>query len=110
MLGQNLYTVTKPPATKIIGHGIIAQGLDKLTRETNGALIVASGVSNSSCNDQFEYDRECNLLYKTINHCKRNNFLVQVPYMEILMKRRMNTRLCFQQVCMGKTKYFLNRL
>lgn len=73
MRNPNSDAVTKPPSTKIIGHGIIAQGLDKLAQETNRAIIFASGVSNSSCDDQIEYDRECDLLYKTINHCKNNN-------------------------------------
>lgn len=74
MLNLNSNAVlTKLPATKIIGRGIIAQGLAKLTKETNGTIIFATGVSNSSCDNQIEYDRECNLLYKTINYCQKNN-------------------------------------
>ena len=46
----------------IIGKGSIA----KVLKDRNDLLFFASGVSNSSCIDEKEYDREFNLL-KTIS-------------------------------------------
>ena len=42
----------------IIGHGNIA----KVLRDRDGAIFFASGVSNSQCTDESEYQREKDLL------------------------------------------------
>lgn len=59
--------------TKIVGRGMIAKGLTNISEKINDVMIFASGVSNSLCIDQKEYDRECELLYKMIVECKKNN-------------------------------------
>jgi len=73
MTRLNSFASIELPITKIIGYGFIAQGLNKLAKETRGSVIFASGVSNSLCDNQIEYDRECNLLYNQIRYCKNNN-------------------------------------
>jgi hypothetical protein len=49
----------------IVGNGLIAQGLAKLTHSEND-LFFASGVSNSSENDSRAFKREKDLLLKTL--------------------------------------------
>lgn len=51
----------------IIGQGNIA----KILNEREGALFFASGVSNSSCTDSFQFERERKLLstFYNINIC-----------------------------------------
>lgn len=59
--------------TKIVGNGMIAKGLINVSRIIDNVVIFASGVSNSLCEDQTEYNRECELLYRTIVECEKNN-------------------------------------
>lgn len=59
--------------TKIVGRGMIAKGLEGTDSKMSNVLIFASGVSNSLCADQKEYDREYEMLCKSILECKVNN-------------------------------------
>jgi len=53
----------------IIGSGLIAKNLQVIDR--NDILFFASGVSNSMCNEKNEYERELNLLKKSIEINKK---------------------------------------
>jgi hypothetical protein len=44
----------------IIGNGMIANNLSKI--DNDNVLFFASGVSNSLCNDENEFEREIKLL------------------------------------------------
>jgi nucleoside-diphosphate-sugar epimerase len=53
----------------IIGSGLIAKNLQVIDR--NDILFFASGVSNSMCDEKNEYERELNLLKKSIDINKK---------------------------------------
>ncbi len=56
----------------IIGNGDIASVLDDVL----GILFFASGVSNSRCIDESEYDRDCGMLIRHL----RNTGTIQFVY------------------------------
>lgn len=57
----------------IIGNGQLAKIF--LDSDLNNTCIFASGVSNSNCTDINEFEREKNLLLKTLNENKENKFV-----------------------------------
>lgn len=54
---------------EIIGDGMVARSFLPFQHEQEDALIFASGVANSLCEDQEEYKRETDLLYETLHSC-----------------------------------------
>ena len=50
----------------IIGNGLVAKAFEKKYRNAEGIIIFASGVSNSSCKDIKEFERELELIANTI--------------------------------------------
>ncbi len=59
----------------IIGNGLLASGFIKKGKEYKDYIIFASGVSNSKETDQNNFDREKNLIIKTINENKKLTFI-----------------------------------
>lgn len=51
----------------VIGNGLIANAFHTLFNGDNRYVIFASGVSNSSCTDKAEFDREIKLLSDTLH-------------------------------------------
>ena len=52
---------------KIIGNGMVARAFANGLRLNSNLVIFASGVSNSNCNFQEQFERERSLLFNTIN-------------------------------------------
>jgi nucleoside-diphosphate-sugar epimerase len=69
------YYIYKPKSNKlknkveIVGNGMIAKSLQDYQVETISALVFASGVADSTCQDQKQYDREHDLLKDKIQYC-----------------------------------------
>jgi len=71
----------------IIGNGMIANNLSKI--DNDDVLFFASGVSNSLCNDENEFEREKKLLLDYINTDKKliyfssvNDYIINKKYLE----------------------------
>ncbi len=58
----------------ITGSGQLAKIFNNFSSE-NSLVIFASGVSNSNCKDQKEYEREKQLLLKTLNENHNKKFI-----------------------------------
>lgn len=58
---------------KIIGNGMIARAFAKCTFPN--AIIFASGVSNSACTVDSEYEREVSLLHREIENSSNKKFI-----------------------------------
>jgi hypothetical protein len=78
----------------IVGDGLIATGFEGLKEHYSNYIIFASGVSNSKETSDNEYNREKNLVLKTI---KENKNLKIIYFSSIL-------------VDITKNKYFKNKL
>lgn len=78
----------------IVGDGLIATGFEALKEKYSNYIIFASGVSNSKETSDNEYNREKNLVLKTI---KENKNLKIIYFSSIL-------------VDITKNKYFKNKL
>ena len=70
----------------IIGNGMIAKNLSKI--DNNDTLFFASGVSNSLCNDENEFEREKKLLLEHIKTDKKfiyfssvNEYIINEKYL-----------------------------
>lgn len=59
----------------IIGNGLIAKAFKNSSVDTDDIIIFASGISNSLENDINQYDRERELLLKTINENKQKKII-----------------------------------
>lgn len=59
----------------IIGNGLLASGFIKKEKNYKNYIIFASGVSDSKETDQNNFDREKNLIIKTINENKKLTFI-----------------------------------
>jgi len=57
----------------IVGNGQLAQVFEDY--DNNGVCIFASGVANSNCQDPKEFERERNLLLKTLEKNKDKKFV-----------------------------------
>lgn len=55
---------------EIVGDGMLARSFFTFQHKLENALIFASGVANSLCENQEEYKREIDLLYKTLQSCQ----------------------------------------
>jgi nucleoside-diphosphate-sugar epimerase len=71
----------------IIGNGMIANNLSKI--DNDDVLFFASGVSNSLCNDENEFEREKKLLLDYINTDKTliyfssvNDYIINEKYLQ----------------------------
>lgn len=60
----------------IIGSGLLASAFAKHQRELQNTCIFASGVANSSCTDEVEFQRESELLDNALKGLKKNIQLV----------------------------------
>src|SRR5690349_4800710 len=50
----------------IVGSGLMASAFAAAARDKAGLIVYASGVSNSRCEDEREFDREKTLLEQSI--------------------------------------------
>jgi nucleoside-diphosphate-sugar epimerase len=71
----------------IIGNGMIANNLSKI--DNDDVLFFASGVSNSLCNDENEFEREKKLLLDYVNTDKKliyfssvNDYIINEKYLQ----------------------------
>jgi NDP-hexose 4-ketoreductase len=55
---------------EIIGDGMIANGMRPHASEVEGVVVFAAGVSDSTLTDPQEYDREYQMLCRTVRACK----------------------------------------
>ena len=62
--------LAKTGNAKIIGSGMIAKSMEKHINNISNVVIFASGVSDSTCSKQSNYNREIKLLDETIKCCR----------------------------------------
>ena len=55
---------------EIVGSGFIARNLEPIAKEHKDAVLLAAGVSSTSCRDEGAFAREAELLYRTIRMCQ----------------------------------------
>lgn len=60
----------------VVGGGMLARAFKNRIGEFNSACIFASGVSNSSCTDEREFNRERNLLESVISQTDKEITIV----------------------------------
>lgn len=54
----------------IIGRGLFAQAFESAYGNSSKVMIFASGVSNSQCQDSFEFDREARMIAEQLQNNK----------------------------------------
>tara|TARA_Y100001968_G_C19388984_1_gene734475 strand:+ start:282 stop:971 length:690 start_codon:yes stop_codon:yes gene_type:complete len=60
---------------KVIGDGMIAKAFNGLENKMQNCVIFASGVSDSRCKDESQFNREFNLLTSEIKLYKNSRFI-----------------------------------
>lgn len=56
---------------EIVGSGFLARNLQRQARSHPGTVVLAAGVSNTSCRSEDEFQREAELVYRTISRCHK---------------------------------------
>lgn len=56
---------------QVLGSGLLAQKIIASSGNSSNALIFARGVSDSSCRDLLQYERECLHLFEAIIDCQK---------------------------------------
>jgi nucleoside-diphosphate-sugar epimerase len=57
---------------EIVGRGFLARNLERLAGAHPDVVVIAAGVSSTSCVDDAEFQREAQLVYRTIRRCLRD--------------------------------------
>lgn len=92
----------------IIGRGLIGNGFDSSNDDYSNYIIFASGVSNSKEISDNEYNREKELIIKTINENKGLKFIYFSSVLVGIAKNKYyNTKLEFEEIIKSNTTNYI---
>ena len=100
----------------IIGNGLIAREFNNCLKENLGLCIFASGVSNSTCKDTREFERENALLRSVMSNHAQGRTLIYLSTCSIYDLSQVNTsnyivhKMAMESIVRTHPSYYIFRL